>query len=313
MLRFVCPLIVVDEIGASRHFYEQLLGQQVKADYGENVAFEGDFAIHLKTHYQALLGDAAQYPVTRKAHNGELYFESDEIEAIQQRLLQAGTEFVHPIREEPWGQCVMRLYDPDGHIVEIGEPMETAVLRLHSQGLTAADISERTLMPGEFVQRVIEGRVETNVEEKLHAMGLALPDSLPPIGNYLGTVKTGDLLFISGHGPRKGSEPMLTGKLGLDLTVDQGYAAARETMLNCLSTAKRELGNLDRVKRVVKLLGMVNCTAEFVEHPKVINGASDLLVALYGEAGRHARSAVGMQSLPMNIPVEIEAIFEIDE
>ncbi len=123
MMRFVCPLIVVEEIAASRHFYEQLLGQQVKADYGENVTFEGDFAIHLKPHYQALLGGAAQYPVAGRAHNGELYFETDEIEAAYQRLIQAGAEFIHAVREEPWGQRVMRLYDPDGHIVEIGEPM----------------------------------------------------------------------------------------------------------------------------------------------------------------------------------------------
>ena len=155
MLRFVCPLIVVDEIAASRRFYEQLLGQQVKADYGEDVTFEG-FVIHLKPHYQALLGDAAPYPVAKRAHNGELYFETDEVEAVYQRLSQAGTEFIHAIREEPWGQRVMRLYDPDGHIVEIGEPMEVALLRLYSQGLSAASISERTSMPREFVERVIE-------------------------------------------------------------------------------------------------------------------------------------------------------------
>ena len=144
------------------------------------------------------------------------------------------------------------------------------------------------------------------VEEKLQAMGLELPSPLSPIGNYLGAVRTGNLLFLSGHGPRRGSEPMVTGKVGLDLTIDQGYAAARETVLNCLGTVKRELGSLDRVRRVVELLGMVNCTPGFTEHPKVINGASDLLVELYGDAGRHARAAVGVQSLPMNTPVEIE-------
>ena len=152
-----------------------------------------------------------------------------------------------------------------------------------------------------------------SIEEKLNKMGLKLPTPLSPVGNYVGAVQTGNLLFISGHGPRRGSEPILTGKIGLDLTIEQGYEAAKEAMLNCLSTVKRELGSLDRVKRVVKLFGMVNCTTEFTEHPKVINGASDLLVKLYGEAGRHARSAVGMQSLPMNIPVEIEIIFEVDK
>jgi catechol 2,3-dioxygenase-like lactoylglutathione lyase family enzyme len=128
MLRFVCPLIVVDDIATSRHFYEQLLGQQVKADYGEDVVFEGDFAIHLRPHYQALLGDAAQYLIATKANNGELYFDSDELEKVYDRLTRAGVEFIHSIREEPWGQRVMRLYDPDGHIVEIGEPMEASAL-----------------------------------------------------------------------------------------------------------------------------------------------------------------------------------------
>ena len=152
-----------------------------------------------------------------------------------------------------------------------------------------------------------------NIENKLNNMGLKLPDPLSPIGNYVGAIQTGNLLFISGHGPRRGSEPLLTGQVGVDLTIEQGYEAAKETILNCLSTVKRELGSLDRVKRVVKLFGMVNCTAEFTEHPQVINGASDLLVKLYGEKGRHARSAVGMQSLPMNIPVEIEIIIEFDK
>ncbi len=151
------------------------------------------------------------------------------------------------------------------------------------------------------------------IEEKLKSMGFELPDPLSPLGNYVGAVQTGNLLFISGHGPRRGSDLIMTGKVGTDLTIEQGYEAAGETMLNCLSTVKKELGSLDRVKRVVKLFGMVNCTSEFTEHPRVINGASDLLVKVFGENGRHARSAVGMQSLPMNIPVEIEVIFEVKE
>jgi enamine deaminase RidA (YjgF/YER057c/UK114 family) len=151
-----------------------------------------------------------------------------------------------------------------------------------------------------------------SIEEKLNSMGLQLPDPLSPVGNYVGAVQTGNLLFISGHGPRRGSKPIMTGKVGIDLSIDQGYEAAKETLLNCLSTVKKELGSLDRVKRVVKLLGMVNCASNFTEHPRVINGASDLLVKLFGENGRHARSAVGMQSLPMNIPVEIEIIFEVN-
>ena len=150
------------------------------------------------------------------------------------------------------------------------------------------------------------------IEAKLAQMGLTLPSPGPPAGNYIGAVQVGNLLFVSGHGPRREGEAYMTGKVGRDLSTEQAYEAAKIVMLNCLASVKRELGDLDRVKRIVKLLGMVNCTEDFTDPPKVINGASDLLVALYGEAGRHARSAVGMQQLPMNIPVEIEMILEVD-
>jgi enamine deaminase RidA (YjgF/YER057c/UK114 family) len=150
------------------------------------------------------------------------------------------------------------------------------------------------------------------IEEKLAQMGLSLPTPAAPAGNYIGAVRVGNLLFVSGHGPRRQGESYITGKVGRDLTTEQAYEAAKIVMLNCLASVQRELGDLDRVKRIVKLLGMVNCTEDFTEHPKVINGASDLLVSLYGEAGRHARSAVGMQQLPMSIPVEIEMIVEVD-
>jgi catechol 2,3-dioxygenase-like lactoylglutathione lyase family enzyme len=148
--------VVVDEIARSRHFYEDLLDQKVKFDFGQNVTFEGDFAIHLKPHFQALLGDAAQYPVTKKAHNGELYFETDDIESIHQRLKQEKVDFIHGIQEQPWGQRVMRLYDPDGHVVEIGETLEAVVLRFYSQGLSLDSIIEKSSMPREFVERVIQ-------------------------------------------------------------------------------------------------------------------------------------------------------------
>jgi enamine deaminase RidA (YjgF/YER057c/UK114 family) len=150
------------------------------------------------------------------------------------------------------------------------------------------------------------------IEEKLTRMGLSLPTPAAPAGNYIGAVRVGSLLFVSGHGPRRQGESYITGKVGRDLTTEQAYEVAKIVMLNCLASVKREIGDLDRVKRIVKLLGMVNCTEDFTEQPKVINGASDLLVALYGEAGRHARSAVGMQQLPMSIPVEIEMIVEVD-
>ncbi len=156
MLKFICPLIVVDEIARSRQFYEQLLDQQVKYDFGVDVAFEGDFTIHLKSHYQSLLGDVTRYPITPKAHNGELYFETDEIESIYQRLRAAGVEFIEAIQEQPWGQRAMRLYDPDGHIIEIGEPMETAVQRFQRQGWSIERIAEKTGMPHEFIQGAIK-------------------------------------------------------------------------------------------------------------------------------------------------------------
>ena len=150
------------------------------------------------------------------------------------------------------------------------------------------------------------------IEDKLSHMGLTLPEPGPPAGTYVGAVRVGNLLFVSGHGPRRQGQ-YITGKVGRDLSSEQAYEAAKVVMLNCLASVKRELGDLDRVKRIVKLLGMVNCTEDFIEHPQVINGGSDLLVALYGDQGRHARSAVGMQQLPMNIPVEIELIVEIQE
>jgi len=150
------------------------------------------------------------------------------------------------------------------------------------------------------------------IEDKLSQMGLTLPEPGPPAGNYVGAVRVGNLLFVSGHGPRSQGQ-YITGKVGCDLNTEQAYEAAKVVMLNCLASVKRELGDLDRVRRVVKLLGMVNCTEDFTEHPKVINGGSDLLVALYGDQGQHARSAVGMQQLPMNIPVEIEMIVEVQE
>jgi len=168
MLKFVCPLIVVDEIAPSRYFYEQLLGQKVKFDFGQNISFEGDFAIHLKPHFQALLGDVTRFPVTTKAHNVELYFETDEIGAIYQRLKQAAVDFVHMIQEQPWGQRVMRLYDPDGHIVEIGEAMEAVVWRFYSQGLSVDRIIEISAMPREFIEQVIQNHGGAGQESGRH-------------------------------------------------------------------------------------------------------------------------------------------------
>jgi enamine deaminase RidA (YjgF/YER057c/UK114 family) len=149
-------------------------------------------------------------------------------------------------------------------------------------------------------------------EAKLSELGLVLPSAPGPIANYVRAVRVGNLLFVSGHGPTRDGKYLFTGKLGKDLTIDDGYKAAQLVCLNCLASVREALGDLDRVKRVVKLLGMVNSAPDFGHQPEVINGASDLLVQLYGDAGRHARSAVGMGALPRNIAVEIEMILEVE-
>lgn len=156
MLKYVCPLLVVADIAVSRRFYEQLLGQKVRFDFGEDVQFEGDFSIHDQAHFVGLLGDARRFPVTTRAHAGELFFASDDIDTVCQRLKAAGVEFIHAIREEPWGIRTLRVYDPDGHIIEIGESIEAAILRLHRQGLSVEALAERTGMMADFIQRVIK-------------------------------------------------------------------------------------------------------------------------------------------------------------
>ena len=153
------------------------------------------------------------------------------------------------------------------------------------------------------------------IENKLKEMGYELPPyHLSSAGNFVSAVRTGNLVYTAGHGAGlPGGGFLHLGKLGSDLTIEQGYDCARQTMLNLLATLKNELGDLDKIKRVVKLLCMVNCAPDFVDPPKVANGASDLLVELYGDAGRHARSAVGMASLPFGMPVEIEMIVEVED
>ena len=142
------------------------------------------------------------------------------------------------------------------------------------------------------------------IEEKIKELGLSLLPVIKPVANYIPAVRTGNLIFLSGHGPVKEGGGLVTGKIGADLSPEQGYEAARQTTLALLTSLKAEIGDLDKVKRIVKLLGMVNCNADFTDQPKVINGASDLLVALFGDKGKHARSAVGMNALPMNMAVK---------
>ncbi|GIM47912.1 hypothetical protein DNHGIG_34610 [Collibacillus ludicampi] len=145
-------------------------------------------------------------------------------------------------------------------------------------------------------------------EQRLQELGLTLPAPRQAAGNYVGGVRTGNLLFLSGQGTDE-----YRGKLGEDVTVEVGYQAARQCMLNLLTVVKQEIGDLCKVKRIVKLLGFVNSAPDFTDQPKVMNGASDLLVQIFGEKGKHARSAVGMAQLPHNNAVEVEMIVEIEE
>ncbi len=151
-----------------------------------------------------------------------------------------------------------------------------------------------------------------NAEARLAAMGLTLPAAPPPVANYVNAVRAGNLVFLSGKGPLPEDGKLPAGRLGAEFTVEQGYGFARTTGLALLAALRAELGSLDRVRRVVKLLGLVAATPEFGDHPKVINGCSDLLVEVFGEAGKHARSAVGVASLPFVTPVEIEMIVEVE-
>ncbi len=151
-----------------------------------------------------------------------------------------------------------------------------------------------------------------SAEQRIKELGIDLSQPSSPIANYIPAVVVGNLMFLSGHGPRKGSSPdMITGKLCRDLSIEEGYEAARLVGIQLLASIKREVGDLDKVKRCVKVLGMVNGTPDFGDQPAVINGFSDLMVEVFGENGKHARSAVGMGSLPNGIAVEIELIVEL--
>ncbi|MCM3759242.1 RidA family protein [Alkalihalobacillus oceani] len=151
-----------------------------------------------------------------------------------------------------------------------------------------------------------------SVENKLKEMGIVLPDAPKPAAIYIPSKQTGNLVYTSGQDCRVNGVLKYKGKVGSDLTVEEGYDAARQTMINCLAVLKAQIGNLDRVKQVVKLLAFVNSADGFVEQPYVINGASELLEEVFGEKGKHARSAISANELPFNTPVEIEMIVEVD-
>ncbi len=152
---------------------------------------------------------------------------------------------------------------------------------------------------------------QPDVEARIKELGIVLPEVGAPVANYVNTVRTGNLVFTSGKGPQKTDGTYVTGKVGADLTTQEGYEAARLTAIQQLASLKAELGDLNKVIRVVKVLGMVNAAPDFTEQSQVINGFSDLMVEVFGEKGKHARSAVGMGSLPSGIAVEIEMIVEV--
>ncbi|ACM38278.1 MULTISPECIES: RidA family protein [Rhizobium/Agrobacterium group] len=149
--------------------------------------------------------------------------------------------------------------------------------------------------------------------ERLAALGIALPPSPPPIANFVTHVREGNLLFLSGQGPREADGFLYSGKVGDDVTPQDAYRHARLTGINLIAVMHDALGDLARVRKIVKMLGMVNATPDFRDHPQVINGCSDLFMEVFGQAGQHARSAVGFGSLPGNITVEIEVIVALHE
>lgn len=148
------------------------------------------------------------------------------------------------------------------------------------------------------------------IDARLESLGVVLPDPFPPVGNYVSCVQSGDLLHVGGHGPVGGASPFI-GKVGTDLTLEEGRDAARQTGLSILATMRAELGTLERVEQIVKVFGMVNVGGDFNQMPAVIDGCSDLLVEVFGDRGRHTRSAVGLAALPFDIAVEIELIARI--
>lgn len=161
-------------------------------------------------------------------------------------------------------------------------------------------------------QPAVTGAPPYDPEARLAELGIKLPVSSPPVANYLPAVRSGNWLFLSGLGPCGEMAPDMLGKLGAERSVEEGYRAARRTAVCLIAVLKAEAGDLKKVHRIVRVFGMVNATPDFTQHPQVINGASDLLVAVFGERGRHARAAVGMASLPFDIPVEIEMMVELE-
>lgn len=156
VVKYVCPLITVQDIGKSRKFYEEVLNQEVEIDHGANVTFKGGFAIHDALHYQGLLGESSPINSHVEKMFMELYFESEDLEGICEKLESINAKFLHKIREQPWGQRVIRFFDPDGYIIEVGEPLEFVVMRFAAQGFSIEEISKMSSTPIEFVEMVLE-------------------------------------------------------------------------------------------------------------------------------------------------------------
>jgi enamine deaminase RidA (YjgF/YER057c/UK114 family) len=205
--------------------------------------------------------------------------------------------------------------DPDSFSIFSGNTLGMR-FKLYFSGLAFLALMACGEMPEQKEseeESVPVAETEERPEDRLAEMGLILPSVSTPVANYVNAVRTGNLVFLAGKGPRKADGTYITGKLGADLSVEEGYEAARICALNQLAVLKAELGELSKIKRVVKVLGMVNAVPEFTQQPEVINGFSDLLVEVLGERGKHARAAVGMGSLPRGIAVEIELVVEVEE
>ncbi len=190
-------------------------------------------------------------------------------------------------------------------IINIGGDSEEEIMIFQGEDGTRKVIKKKKGKKMKWTER-------EDVEEKLKKMGIVLPSPTPPAANYVNSVRSDKLIFMAGKGPSKPEGGYITGKVGKDLTVEQGYEAARLVGIAQLAALKAEIGDLNRVKRIVKVLGMVNATADFTNHPEVINGFSDFMFEVFGDRGKHARAAVGMHSLPRNIAVEIEMIVEVE-
>jgi enamine deaminase RidA (YjgF/YER057c/UK114 family) len=163
-------------------------------------------------------------------------------------------------------------------------------------------------------KQTVESAVSADVESRLKELNIVLSSPPPPsTSSIIKTIRIGNLVYTSGHGPEKPDGSRVLGKLGLDLTLEQGQEAARYTGIALLSSLKAEIGDLNKVKRIVKVIGMVNCVEGFTDQPKVMNEFSDMMVAVFGEKGKHARSAVGMNALPRNMAIEIEMIVEVED